>query len=194
MRRVLLSVLLIGLVSASAIGVTQAYFSDQGESSGNTFSAGTLDLKLSDSDESVADDVTATWSGNNMAPGGTPVVGTVQLRNSGSIPADHIEVTASNNCSEPDMDSYLEIVSASYDGGGIWGMINDNNGNGYKDLDDLEQPDGSNTGLDNLLLADLGIDHPFSLQVRLHPSTPNNYQGKSCTTTFTFVLNQDASQ
>jgi len=44
MKKILSSLVLIGLVSGLAIGATSAYFSDTETSVGNTFAAGTLDL------------------------------------------------------------------------------------------------------------------------------------------------------
>ncbi len=46
MKKILLSLSIIGAVSAIAIGATTAYFSDTETSAGNTFAAGKLDLEL----------------------------------------------------------------------------------------------------------------------------------------------------
>lgn len=46
MKRVILSLAIIGIVSAIVVGVTTAYFSDTETSSGNTFTAGSIDLKI----------------------------------------------------------------------------------------------------------------------------------------------------
>jgi predicted ribosomally synthesized peptide with SipW-like signal peptide len=46
MRKILVSLSIIGVVAAIAIGGTIAYFSDVETSSGNTFTAGKLDLKV----------------------------------------------------------------------------------------------------------------------------------------------------
>lgn len=46
MKKILLSVMSLGLVAAVAVFVTQAYFSDEEKSVGNTFQAGKLDLKV----------------------------------------------------------------------------------------------------------------------------------------------------
>lgn len=199
MKRILLSFLTIGLVSLVTIGATRAYFSDQGQNTGNTFSAGTLDLKLSDDDESDKDDISATWVANNMAPGDS-VSGSFYLENTGTVAGDHIEITTSNTVSdEPwDMDKQLEIVQMKYDKDGnhvfdpaddILTMVSDANGNGYPDLDDLES-----VTLDNLALTDLNNYHEFFMEVKLHENAGNEYQGDQVTTTFTITLNQHASQ
>jgi predicted ribosomally synthesized peptide with SipW-like signal peptide len=46
MKRILLSLAIISIVAAGAIGATRAYFSDTVVASGNTFIAGTMNLKM----------------------------------------------------------------------------------------------------------------------------------------------------
>ena len=46
MKKILLSVSIIAAVAAIALGVTTAFFSDTEQSTGNTFTAGSLDLKV----------------------------------------------------------------------------------------------------------------------------------------------------
>lgn len=199
MKKILLSVLTIGLVASFAFGATQAYFSDQGTSSGNTFSAGTLDLKLSDDNESVQDSVTATWSKSNMAPGDT-ATGTLKLRNSGTIAAHHIEIDTTNVITEAvsgpgtdetvKMDTVLEITILTYDGADLLNSLSDSNANDIKDLDDMES-----YTFDDLSLTDLNTDHPLVMTVKLHPTMAvDQHQDDSVVTTVTVTLNQDTSQ
>ncbi|MDI6903859.1 MAG: TasA family protein, partial [Methanocellales archaeon] len=61
-------------------GATFAYFSDTETSTGNTFTAGTLDLKLDEGDDNVVKFKLA-----DLKPGDSGV-GTWALRNAGSIP------------------------------------------------------------------------------------------------------------
>lgn len=46
MKKLLLSVLTIGLVASVAFGATRAFFSDTATSTGNTFSAGTMEFRI----------------------------------------------------------------------------------------------------------------------------------------------------
>ncbi|MBA3047774.1 M73 family metallopeptidase [Patescibacteria group bacterium] len=46
MKNIIISLGIIGIVSAVAIGATTAYFNDTETSTGNTFTAGTIDLKI----------------------------------------------------------------------------------------------------------------------------------------------------
>ena len=48
MQKILLSLLTVGLVASVAFGATRAYFSDSETSTGNTFAAGTINLKVDD--------------------------------------------------------------------------------------------------------------------------------------------------
>ena len=192
----LLGILIVG--SVVAVG-TRAYFSQQGEVKSNVFSTGTLALKLSDSDEFDSDETTATW--NIVAGGpGDEVSGTVNIKNTGSIVADHIEITAVNTVTESDiapgstadvaLDTVLEITVLTYDGVDVLSQVTDANGNGIKDLDDLEA-----VTLDDLALTDLNVDHPLAMTIRFEPVlTVGEHQGDSATTTLTVTLNQHSSQ
>lgn len=48
MKRILLSIMTIALVSGGAYGATQAFFSDTEKNEGNTFSTGTIDIAIDD--------------------------------------------------------------------------------------------------------------------------------------------------
>ncbi|MDD5433725.1 MAG: TasA family protein [Candidatus Pacebacteria bacterium] len=45
-KKIIISLAIIGIVGAIAVGGTVAYFTDTETSTGNTFTAGTLDLKV----------------------------------------------------------------------------------------------------------------------------------------------------
>jgi predicted ribosomally synthesized peptide with SipW-like signal peptide len=67
MKKVLISLSIIGAVAAIAIGATVAYLSDTETSTGNTFTAGTLDLKVGGKDDTevvhiVLDNIKPGWS------------------------------------------------------------------------------------------------------------------------------------
>ena len=68
--------------------------------------------------------------------------------------------------------------------------ITDSNGNGIKDLDDLEI-----ASADNLALTDLNVSHTIDITVRLNTDlTANEHHDDSVTTILTVTLNQDSSQ
>ena len=95
----LISVMCIALVAMIAGVGTLAYFSDTEISTGNTFTAGTMDLKIMDSDDGWGDGVTATWTLSDMKPGDS-VSGWVMLDAVGTIPANHVEITCDYSVTE----------------------------------------------------------------------------------------------
>jgi len=194
-RRILASGL--SIVSALAVmgGATFAFFSDTGTSSSNVFAAGSLDLQLSNDAVTYSDSVSATFGGTNMAPGQCLAADALNLKNSGTVAANHAEVAVSNlvtdagNNANPDMDSYLRFQVLNYDGGSEI-LIADSNLNGYRDLADLQ----ASGGLDNLTLTDLNTNHALNVQVCLDGSAPSEIQADQVDSTFTVTLNQDVSQ
>ena len=133
MKKILLSALATFLVIGLVATGTFAWFQDTETSSGNTFTAGTFDLKIRDQDETWGDGVTATWTATNMAPGDgwaftVPFVG---LTNYGSIVGDHLEITCdyavieevpqteadtdpNTNLNPDSMAKFMEITRAEY--------------------------------------------------------------------------------
>ena len=84
MKKILIPVMAC-VLSLGLVGGAFAYFNDTETSTGNTFTAGTLDLVLSDDDETDQDGVTATWvSPANWAPGDT-VPATLTMKNIGTV-------------------------------------------------------------------------------------------------------------
>jgi len=76
-RRLMLSFLVIGLVSALVGGATFAYFTDSATNAENTFTAGTVDINSA---------ITSAWSSGfgNMAPGDSASA-TITVTNGGSL-------------------------------------------------------------------------------------------------------------
>lgn len=178
-------------------GATFAFFSDSGTSSSNTFSTGTLILKLTDANETDQDSVTASFGGT-LVPGSCTGNQTLNLKNTGTVPANHAEVAVANVVTDnaptatPDMAAWLRINALTYDAVSVLGQIPDSNVNGWVDLADWQT--NSATALDSLGLTNLGVDHPFVMDVCLNSTTPNEVQSDSVVSTFTVTLNQDASQ
>lgn len=185
----------LGLMGGSAF----AFFSNTGTSSSNTFSTGTLDLVLSDTGtgpETDQDSVTASFGGT-LSPGTCTGNQTLNLKNVGTIAANHAEVklanvvTDANGDANPDIDAFLRINTLTYDGVDVTPQFGNTNGTAFRDLGDWA---ASPAALDNLALIDLNVNHPLVLDVCLDSSAGNTLQGDSVTSTFTVNLNQDASQ
>lgn len=207
--------MVISLVGAAIGGGAFAFFSSEATSEANTFSAGTLTLALSDDDETDETTVSATWTATDFAPGQS-VSGTLKLKNTGSVLADHVDISVVNTVTDAafppgdvattPMDTVLEITELKYDanadgdfldpGEDLLPLLADLNGNTIIDLDDLENTDAEGLeDLINLPLTDTGIDHELKMTVRFHPTLGvNQHQADEVTTVLTIVLDQDASQ
>ena len=66
--RIFRSLAVICLVGLITVGATGAVWSDSAQSTGNVFQAKTLDLKVTDGNETQLDNVTLTWNGTAMTP------------------------------------------------------------------------------------------------------------------------------
>ncbi|MEE6211158.1 TasA family protein [Salarchaeum sp. III] len=158
-RRALGGLLTLGAAGAAGGAGTMAYFSDTETSTGNTVSAGTMNLELGAPGGTYGDGVSGVFSVGNLAPGDT-LGGTVVARNDGSLAADHLELKigasgteASGNGSDdgdtmPEsadgMASLFEVDTLSYPEETGGGELVDNldgdgdlNDNGIVDLDDI---------------------------------------------------------
>jgi predicted ribosomally synthesized peptide with SipW-like signal peptide len=203
--KIIKSTLVIALVLGAVGATTAAFFSDTGTSSANTFTAGTLVLKLNG-----ADNATANWTLPNMAPGDS-VSGSLMLTNTGTLAANHVEINPVTNsvtdaapAAANAIDKYLQITAATYNGDNLLSSgdggknLNDSNGNGWIDLDDLESAVNAGEGgqLDNLAApAPGGMDtKTLSMTVTFRTSAPDDLQGDSDTMSLSFTLNQDATQ
>lgn len=89
-KRVLVSVFVLGIVVTLAGAGTWAAFKDTEASTGNTFSSGTLDVKLPNDGSTYTDGVTATWaSPANFKPGDT-FGNELHFTNVGSVNINHL--------------------------------------------------------------------------------------------------------
>lgn len=201
------------LASLAIMGAaTFAFFSDVGTSSGNIFNSGTLDMLLSDNNETDQNNVSGTW-GLASAPGDT-FDSTLNIKNSGSVAANHVELAFGNvvtdaigapgSTTTTPMDTVIEITTLQWDSDGngstetdLLALVSDSNGNTIKDLDDLENRnvDGSND-FDNVAFGGTqSVNHGLRIAGRLHPTlTTNEHQGDSVNMTLDVTMNQDASQ
>lgn len=101
MKRTLTAIVLIGIVAMLAGAGTFAYFSDTGRSYDNTFTAGTLDLKLSHSSAGPwTDEVSGTWTLSNMKPGDETPTASVFFKNFGSVLSSTLSITCDYSVTE----------------------------------------------------------------------------------------------
>lgn len=207
------ALLIIGLI----VGGTYAFFSDTETSSNNQFSAGTLDLKLSDANETDQDGVTASFGGSNLKPNDTIGPSTVTLKNTGTITADHVEIKFANSVTDnptynatdlganiADMSTVLNVSALSYGGTSLLTQTVP----GTFDNTYIEAADnaGNNDGtitlneLNNVIIQGLAAPAAnngtsvFSITFTIASTVGNGIQGDIVNVTVTFGMFQDASQ
>ncbi len=144
MKKLILSVFTILMVSAATFGATQALFSDEETSSGNTFTAGSLNLEL-------LNPVSVPFSVSNIKPGDEGE-GQVTLSNTGNLPGnlnivlDNF-VQDENGCIEPEIKAGDPCGAGDLDLAFRMAMFLDANGDGvYNQADgDIELEYSGNT-------------------------------------------------
>lgn len=100
MRRILLSLLVIAAVAGATINLSSAFFSDTETSSGNSFTAGTIDLKIND-----LDNPPAVVNFDDLKPGDQHIVPkTLRVIDNNAFVWMHIKdvVTAQGTSTEPE--------------------------------------------------------------------------------------------
>jgi predicted ribosomally synthesized peptide with SipW-like signal peptide len=203
MKRILVSLMTMALIGALVTGGIYAYFSDTETSTGNTFTAGTLDLEVNDENPWTSTGVTVA----NMEPGvaATPV--DISCENVGTLTGDlYLRITSvtdtGGTINEPEC--YAE--------GGTWTSPS-GPCTGNTAVDDIStlitlscQVDGSPVaGLNGVLLsavpgtwtliqddlAGSGGTITLSIGGTLSSGAANEYQGDVSTFTIELYLAQD---
>ncbi|MEW6769866.1 MAG: TasA family protein [Bacillota bacterium] len=177
-KKLLLLTLALLLVAGMAGAGTFAYFTDTETSTGNTFTAGTLDLKIKDGGSNWNDGIVAEWSMSNMIPGVTTAYGSIDLKEVGSLTADHLKITCSYTVDDtPDVESdsnwattgddfakYVEITELIYKNS-TWQIVY--NGSNWYVAGSPPYPSGyqegdwevsNSDGVPGISLADLAAD------------------------------------
>ena len=187
MKKILLSLSAIAIVGVIAVSATTALFSDTETSTGNTISAGTLDLKVDDNDLSGSALITVA----NAVPGGSDFV-TGNVSNAGSIPGTlSLAVTQTSN----DDISSNEPEAASTDttlGAGEPGELCDAMQVQVEYGTTLVYPFGSLSGISSLSLGTLsaGASETYKLSYQIPDTIGNEIQSDSCGFTITATLTQ----
>lgn len=177
--KVLASLLVIGIVGAMLGAGTFAAFSDTETSSDNTFTAGTLDLKVN------GGDVDVNLSIGNLKPGDSGTLQTLKLNNSGTLPGNlTAKVTiagVADTCdSEPEETDDSDCSSADADGDLIDELT--------LKIDGQTVTNGQTITLATPLAANGEIDVAFEYAV--NNTAGNEIQGDGVTLDVTFTLAQ----
>ena len=153
MKKIIISLVIIGVAAGITLGITGAWWTDKGVSKNQSFVSGSLNLRLSNSPTSgYGDDVSNTWSVDKMVPGGTPYVSTLYMKNTGSVDADYLKFTLKNTPDPAGMDGVMRITELSYAGESLL------TGGAGADLDSYVAP----TNCDLYVAKDCGAEgHTF---------------------------------
>lgn len=199
MNKILLSLVTISLVSVVAVGATRAYFSDTETSTGNSFTAGTLDLNLDGANTNVV-----KFSLTNLVPGNSGT-GYWTIKNVGNINGyldleSKTVVNDDNNCNEPEnlVDSGCGVGQGELGANTNVVLFVDDNHNGVVDGVDVSLFTGTLDGLVAATVADISLNANTEKYVSMNwtiPSTVENIiQSDSATFSATFELGQTTDQ
>lgn len=214
MKKIAMSLLTITAIVSLVAGATNAYFSDNATSYNNTFTAGTLNLQLSDANEGWSEAVSGTWnSPSNWAPG-QEVDSTIHLRNAGSVPAEAVYAWWNNLRDPQGMSNVIEVTWLS-DSTGIntnsiapFVTAYDSNHDtklslaelvyGLSHYNSTNTPDpfqarfyaDSNESYNTPVLAANGGTFDIKLKYKFMETAGNEYQGATCQFDLTFQAAQ----
>lgn len=206
MTKILISMMTIVMVAGLIGGGIYAAFSDTEQGTDNNFVAGTLDLKLTDADETAQDGVSGSIGATGMKPNDSgTVTGWVKVKNSGSLAGTlTLTISISEPASEPseptDTDLDTELTAAQYADGLICTTLtydasgapinlltavtdDDADGKDVKEIDD----DINSYSLGTLAA---GAEKQLDITVYLDDVCGNDWQADGVDITFDFTLNQ----
>jgi len=209
--------LLVICLLAGTIAGTWAFFQNTEASINNQLTAGTLDLKLTDANESDQDGVTASFGGSALVPGANIGPSTVTLKNTGSLSADHVDIkfqntvtdNASYNASDlgpniTDMATVLTVSTLIYGSSNLLTQtVPGSFDNIYVEAaDNAGNNDGTVTlrELNNVVIQSLSAPpanngtRVLSITLNIGANVGNGIQGDIDNVTVTFGLYQNASQ
>jgi predicted ribosomally synthesized peptide with SipW-like signal peptide len=213
---ILAGFLITCLIAGTTAGAW-ALFQDTETSSNNQLTAGTMDLKLTDANESDQDSITASFGGSALVPGANIGPSTVTLKNTGNLNADHVDIKFQNTVTDnasynandlgpniTDMAMVLTVSALSYGGSNLLtqtvpGTFN----NTYIEAADNA---GNNDGiitlreLNNVIIQSLSAPpanngtRVLSITLNIGANVGNGIQGDIDNVTVTFGLYQNTSQ
>jgi predicted ribosomally synthesized peptide with SipW-like signal peptide len=194
MKRILLSLLVMGIAGASAMSATSAYFTDTETSTGNTFVAGTTDLTIDGGNVNVV-----KFNVGNVVPNQTQANGTWRLKNVGTINGllDFSSIVVTNaGGTLTDAEADVDPTNAGNLGGELHiRLMQDNNCNGWYEATDVilyqGAPDGLPSDMDSNIALNVGQEVCINALVNAWAANMTNAsQGDTMQLDMEFILNQ----
>ncbi|MHB1330629.1 MAG: TasA family protein [Minisyncoccota bacterium] len=180
MKRIILSLSMLAFAGALIIGGTGAFFSDTETSTGNTFTAGAIDLKIDSSATYNGENVaSATWTLKDLDPTSDKFFNFKDIKpgdEGKNIISLHVEnneawvcaavsnlASDDNGLTEPegDVDSTGGVGEGELDDEMLWSIWRDDNNNGVQDGGEIELTAGTPTN-GVLALYDATTGSPLS--------------------------------
>jgi predicted ribosomally synthesized peptide with SipW-like signal peptide len=115
MSKILISLMTIALVGALIGGGVYAYFSDTETSTANTFTAGTLNLDLTDTSDDGTESETETWVFSAIAPGASGGGARLTINNAGSMNG-YLDLSSVGVTNAENYDADTDEAEATVDG------------------------------------------------------------------------------
>lgn len=194
-KKILLSLMMVGVVAAAAGAGTFAYFSDTESSNGNTMTAGTLDLNIEGGDSAVT-----TLSVSDVGPGDSGTASS-SISNTGSIDGYvDVEVGSVNNTEGANPESETDTSGDGEMGGIATATIYvDDDGNLSTTGDQTQVASGT---LNSIQSQDYEVDHSLTaggssnlvIDWDVPTSMGNEAQGDAASFDATAKLDQTAGQ
>lgn len=197
MKQIIVSIIIITAIISTTIKATKAYFSDTEDSSGNTFSTGTLNLTLDGANTNVA-----KFNVSGMIPGDIQT-GTWTIRNTGSIDG-YLDMHNIIQTHSPGTTTEPELTVEDPDVGSLGNLLNinlfvDANNNGILDSGETTIYSGLLNGLASSYDANIpfsaGSTNYITMAVNwLTSPNDNKGQGDVAQLDMTFELGQTTGQ
>ncbi len=178
------------ILSTSLSAGTWALFIDNETSSADQVASGTLDLKTDD-----IDGVSQTLYDTAIVPGNGVGPSTIVLKNAGSTDGSTLDIDVSyvNSDGVPNIvdmtanetAAIFKVTTLTYDSTDLLQIVSNNNGNEYKDIQDVADTDLS--GQSGLAA---GTSKDFTIEITTDNATSTDYANDGITVTINFTLNQ----
>lgn len=177
--RGILVILSVGLVTAFGAVTTSAFWTDQVNVTGGTFSAGTLDLEVNDDPD---DAVALTTLGLTAMVPGNSAAGVLKVENTGTVPLAYDAVAAATN---PDGKNLAGGLSVKVTGAAT------TSGSAPATTCSGAALTGTGSTLSGGLVTTKRVLQPgasenLCIQITLPAAASNAYQGSTTVATFTF--------
>jgi spore coat-associated protein N len=190
MKKVVISLLALGVVVSIALVGAIALFTDQETNPTNSFSTGTLDLAI--------DPATAMFTVSAMAPGDVEYSG-IQVTSSGSMGLRYaVSTTADGNSTlDEQLDLTVDVVTSWgvdttwYTADDVVGEANVYGPDGVLSSAAIGDPTQGVDAGDRTLAA--AANERLRFKVTLPLSTDNSYQNATCTVAFVFDAEQTSN-